>query len=265
MTGAITFNTNDLQNYSAATRTGIITDKILHNDIPDKDVALMALANANGSVIPQSQYPSKKITISGTIKGSSDIDIDSRIDAFKAYFNGKDKNLDIVYAGTTRRYIATANAVAVERQNTGYFARFNVTFVCTNPFGRATALTTALNAAGRTLAGYTDSHTFVGSAPCLQPIITITLTAVSGGASFISWGNNTNGQGITITDQTWVSGDVLEIDTRTGYKTVKKNGVEIDFLGAFPEFAPGSQSFSYADGFTSRTMTELVQYYPEYL
>lgn len=263
MTGAITFNTFDLQTYSAATRVGIITDKILHNDIPDKDVALLALANSNGSVIPYSAYPSKKITISGTIKGSSEADIDTRMDTFKAYFNGRDKNLDIVYAGTTRRYIATANAIAVERQNIGYFARFNVTFVCSNPFGLATSTTSALNASGRTSSGYTDSHTFIGSAPCQLPVITITYSAVSGGASFVQFGNNTNGQSIMITDQTWVATDVLEIDTVN--KTVKKNGVEIDFMGAFPEFAPGSQSFAYSDGFTTRTFAITVNYTPMYL
>lgn len=265
MTGAITFNTFDLQTYSAATQLGIITEKILHNDIPAKDVGLLSLANNNGSIIPYIEYPSKKITISGTIKGSSQIDIDTRMDTFKSYFNGKNKNLDIVYAGTTRRYIATANAVAIERQDKALFARFNVEFVCAQPFGQATATTSALNATGRTASSYTDSHTFIGSAPCQQPIITITYSAVTGGAGYVSWGNNTNGQGITIPDQTWQAGDVLEIDTRTGYQTVKKNGIEIDFLGAFPEFESGLQYFSYSDGFTTRTFAESVVYYPLYL
>lgn len=265
MTGAITFNSNNLQTFSPTTNTGIITEKIKHTDIPSKDVPVLPLANNNGSVIPYTEYPNKKIVITGTIKGSSQTDLDNRIDSFKAYFNGSDKNLDINYGSSTRRYVATANTVAVERQDRALWATFAVEFVCSIPFGRNTSATTALNASGRTNAGYTDSHTFVGSAPALQPIITITYAAVSGGGSYVSWGNNSNGQGITITDQTWVAGDVLEIDTRTGYKTVKKNGVEIDFLGAFPEFAPGSGSFSYADGFTSRTFTELVQYYPEYL
>lgn len=194
--------------------------------------------------------------------GSSSSDLDSRIDTFKSYFNGKDKNLDIQYGASTRRYIATANKITVTRQQKAYFARFTVDFVCTQPFGRNTSATTALNASGRTASSYTDNHTFLGSAPYQLPVITITYAAVSGGASFVSFGNNANGQGITITDQTWVASDVLEIDCMN--KTVKKNGVEIDFLGAFPEFAPGSQNFTYSDGFTSRTLTENVIYYPMY-
>lgn len=264
MTGAILFNSNNLQTFSAATNLGIITNKIRHTDLPSRDVAIMALANANSSVIPYTGFPNRKITISGVIKGSSQSDIDSRIDTFKGYFNGKDKNLDIVYGSSTRRYVATVNAISVERDDHNYWATFNVEFVCTQPFGCDTAQATALSATGRTSAAYTDSHTFVGSAPYQLPKITITYTAVTGGASFVSFTNNANGQSVTVTDQTFVAGDVLEIDVKN--KTVKKNGVEIDFIGAFTEFEPGvSTSFSYADGFTTRTFNIDVKYYPLYL
>ncbi len=263
MTGAVTFDSNSLQNYVRATRVGIFTNKIDHTNIPDKDVALFGLANANASVIPYVLFPSKKISLSGGIAGSSQADLDSRIDAFKAYFGGKDKNLDIEYNGSTRRYIATANSVSVERQQLSLFATFTIEFVCSQPFGRNTSATTALNSSGRTLSGYTDPYTFVGSAPFQLPVFTITYSAVSGGAAYVQIGNNANGQSIMITDQTWVAADVLEIDCQN--KTVKKNGAEIDFLGAFPEFAPGAQNFSYSDGFTTRTFTELVTYYPMYL
>lgn len=259
MTGAVTFDSNSLQNFNRATKVGILTNFIDHVNIPDKDAAMFALANTNASVIPYVGFPSKKIRIRGSIGGSTSADLDSRIDTFKSYFYGKDKNLDIEYNGTTRRYIATANNVSVERQQLGFFATFTIEFVCTQPFGRNTSATTALSAAGRTLSGYTDSYTFLGSAPFLLPLITITYSAVTDGASFVSFGNNGNGQGITITDQTWVASDVLEIDVAN--KTVKKNGIEIDFLGAFPEFAPGAQNFSYSDGFTARTFGITVTYY----
>lgn len=262
MTGAITYNTNSLQNFVRATRLGIFTNTIDHTSLSDKEVAMFGLANTNASVIPYIGFPSKKIKITGGIGGSTQADLDSRIDTFKGYFTGKDKNLDIEYNGTTRRYIATAVTVSVDRQQTSLYATFTVEFVCAQPFGRNTTATTALNSAGRTLAGYTDPYTFLGTAPFQLPVFTITYAAVSGGASFVQIGNNANGQSIMITDQTWVAADVLEIDVAN--KTVKKNGVEIDFLGAFPEFAPGAQSFSYSDGFTTRTFTELVTYYPMY-
>lgn len=263
MTGAISFDSNNLQTYSPTTDVGIITNDIQHTDLPAKDAALYGLANTNQSVMPYVGYPSRAISIAGAIKGSTSADLDSRIDSFKAYFLGKDKNLDIEYNGTTRRYVATVNTISVVRRKKALFATFEVQFVCTLPFGKNTSATTALNQSGRTASGYTDAYTFLGSAPFQLPVITITYSAVSGGASFVTFGNNANGQGITITDQTWVASDVLEIDVAN--RTVKKNGTEIDFLGAFPEFAPGAQNFSYTDGFTSRTFAITVTYYPMWL
>lgn len=263
MTGAITFDSNNLQTYSPATHVGIITNGIEHTNLPDKDIALFALANTNQSVIPYVGYPVKKITIKGAIVGSTSADVDSRIDSFKQYFLGKDKNLDIEYNGTTRRYCATVNTISVQRQQKALWAEFQIEFICTLPFGKNTAATTALNQSGRTNSGYTDPYTFLGTAPFQLPVFTITYSAVTGGASFVQIGNSGNGQSIMITDQTWAAADVLEIDVAN--RTVKKNGVEIDFLGAFPEFAPGAQNFSYSDGFTTRTFTELVTYYPMYL
>lgn len=263
MTGAITFDSNDLQTYSANTHVGIITNGIEHTNLPAKDAALYALANTNQSVIPYVGYPSKAITVKGAIVGSSESNLDSRIDTFKQYFLGKDKNLDIQYNGTTRRYVATVNAISVTRQQKVLFAEFQIEFVCTLPFGKNTSVTNALSASGRTLSGYTDPHTFLGTAPFQLPVFTYTFTAITGGASYVQVGNSGNGQSILITDQTWVTNDVLEIDVAN--RTVKRNGTEIDFIGAFPEFPPGAQNLSYSDGFTTRTFTVLVTYYPMYL
>lgn len=263
MTGAISFNTNNLQTYLASTAVGIITNSIEHTNLPAKDAALYGLANTDRSVIPYVGYPSKAISIAGVIAGSTQANLDSRIDSFKAFFNGKDKDLDIEYNGTTRRYVATVNTISVQRRQKSLLATFEIQFVCTLPFGKNTSATTALNQSGRTLSGYTDPYTFLGTAPFQLPVFTITYSAVTGGASYVQIGNSGNGQSIMITDQTWVAADVLEIDVAN--RTVKKNGVEIDFLGAFPEFAPGAQNFSYSDGFTTRTFTELVTYYPMYL
>lgn len=268
MTGAITFDSNNLQTYSGVTRVGIITNGIEHTNLPVKDAAIFGLANANQSVIPYVGYPSKSIVITGAIAGSTEANLDSRIDSFKQYFLGKDKNLDIQYNGATRRYVATVNSISVVRQQKQLWATFQIEFICTQPFGRDTAVTTpsssfSPSATGRTLSGYSDAITFAGSAPFQLPVITITYTAITGGASFVQIGNNTNGQSIMITDQTWVTSDVLEIDVAN--RTVKRNGVEVDFIGAFPEFPPGAQTLSYSDGFTTRTFTELVTYYPMYL
>lgn len=174
MDGSISFDSNSLQTYSPATRTGIVTNDIQHTDLPPRDIAILALANANLSVIPYINYPSRKITIAGAVIGSSQADLDSRIDTFKKYFNGKDKNLDIAYGTGTRRYTATVNTLTMDRKPKALFANFAIEFVCTLPFGVDTSPTTALNASNRTNQSYVDAHTFSGNAPCQLPLVTIT-------------------------------------------------------------------------------------------
>ena len=95
--------------------------------------------------------------------------------------------------------------------------------------------------------------TFLGNAPEQYPVITITLTAVTGGsAASIFVGNNGTGQQLTIT-RTWSASDVLVIDTFN--RTVKVNNVEVDFGGHSPLFAPGAGTLGYVDTFTTRTFT----------
>ncbi len=262
MSTAISFDSNSLQTAS------ILTADISHESLPAKSANMFALSHANKSVIPFVSYSDRTIKVSGKIIGSSIADLDSKLDTFRGYFRGTDKNLDIDYNGSTRRYIATVNGISIERPGGLQYANFDIEFICTEPFGRNTSVTTpsssfSPSAAGRTSSAYTDAHTFLGTAPYQLPVITITLTAVTGGTGFLSFGNSGNNQGITITGQTFVNGDVIEIDCAN--KTVKKNGVAIDFLGAFPEFPPGAQSMAYADGFTTRTFTISVTYYPMWL
>lgn len=257
MSTNITFDSNDLQTAS------ILTAEIQHSSIPTKDAKMYALAHANRSVIPFVSYPNRTIRVAGKLVAASITALDALEDTFKAYFRGKDKNIDIDYNSGTRRYIGTLNALSLDRPGGLQYANFEAEFLCTYPFGRNTSATTALTATGRTNSAYTDAHTFLGTAPYQLPLITISITTVTGGTGHVSFGNNANGQGITITGQTFVDGDVIEIDCEE--KTVKLNDEEIDFLGAFPEFEPGNQTFSYSDGFTTRDFDITVTYYPMWL
>ena len=252
----ITFDGNDLQT------ANILTASIDHESIPVKDAKIYGFAHANRSAIPFINYPSRVIRVSGKVIGSSIADLDSRLDTFRGYFRDKDSNLDIDYNSSTRRYIATLNALSIERPGGLTFANFSAEFVCTQPFGQNTSTTSALSATGRTSATYADVHAFLGSAPFQLPVITITINSVTGGDSFLSFTNDANDQGITIVAE-FAASDVIEIDCKN--RTVKINGTEVDFLGAFPEFEPGSQTMDYADGFSARNFNIDVDYYPMFL
>jgi Phage tail protein len=263
MTGAVSFDSNNIQTYTPVTDVGIIVNDILIADLPDKIANLYALANANRSVIPNVDYPSRKIGLSGSIKGSSQSDLDSRVDVFKGYFNGKDKNLDIEVGGATRRFIATVNAISIVRRGSHDFATFTVELICSEPFGRDIVDTTALSALARTGSSYADAYSFLGTAPFQLPLVTILINTVTGGDAYLSFGNANNGQSVNITGVTFADGDEIEIDSVN--KTVKVNGQPVDYTGAIPEFEPGDTTFNYADGFTTRNFHIIITYKKMYL
>jgi hypothetical protein len=254
---AIAYNGNSLQTSS------IFIGSIDAESIPTKNVKAYALAHGNGSRIPYISYPSKTITVTGTIYGNSISALDAALDTFRSYFNGQDQNLDIGYASGTRRYIATVNTLSITRPGGLNFAKFSLEFLCTQPFGQNVSASTILNVSARTGASYTDLFTFTGTAPYQRPIFTLTYTAVTAtGVQPLMIGNNNTGQQITIS-RVPAASDIIVIDTTQ--KTVIVNGVLFDFSGAFPEFPPGPGSIGYSDGFTSRTFNYNVTYNPMYL
>lgn len=263
MNGDIAYNTNDLQTYDRVAKTGINTNVIEHTDVPDRIAELYALADTNGSVIPNVNYPSRKIKIGGTIHGSTQDDLDSRIDTFKGYFRGKDKNLDIDYAGSTRRYIATPNAVSVSRQQKALFATFVIEFICTDPFGRDITPTSILSQANYTSATKTVTPTIGGTAPVQLPIFTFTIDSLTGAGDYLQISNDNNDQQILLYGLGLANGDVVVVNSETQEVTV--DGDEVDYSGTFLELEPGPVSITYTDGFTTRQVDLDGYYYKRYL
>jgi hypothetical protein len=259
----ISFDGHSLQTTGTSS---IITNTITHAGLPTKRAQYYALSHANASFLPFVEYPTKPITITGTLVSDTIADMDALLDTFDSYFIAQDANLDIDWNGSTRRYIATATNMLVDRPGNLAWANFTVTFTTQSAFGRDTTSTTALTATGRTSANYSDSVTFNGTAPWQLPIATITVTAQTGLAgvtgSYILWGNAGTGQQIYV-NRTWTNGDVLVIDCTQ--KTVTVNGLPVAFSGAFPTFPPGSQTIGYSDNFSTRTFNITVTYTAAYL
>lgn len=253
----VSFDGNSLQTANI-TVTG--TD---HENIPEKDAKMYALAHANRSILPLVNYPRRVVHLSGNLKDTTVANLDSRIDLFKSYFIGNGKNLDIDYNGTTRRYVGTVNTLKIQRPKGLTLATYDIEIWCTNPFGANTSATTANTSSSITTASANYTHTYLGTAPIQQPIITITINSGTGLDGFLRVVNNATGQGITIIGQTFVAADVVVIDVKN--RIVTKNGVEIDFIGAFPELPPGSQTLAYSDGFTTRNYNITVTYTPLFL
>lgn len=242
----LTFNGNSLQTSS------ILTSDVQHEDMPDNVAEIFKLHNTAKNVVPYpDQYDPKTITLSGRVISSSATTLDSLLDTFRGYFTGSGKNLDIGYSTGTRRYvIAKINKVKIGRPGGLGYANFSVEMI-TAGFGMNVTTSSLLTANGRTGSYYSDNLTFPGNAPYQQPVITLTYTAASGsGGNTMNIGNDSNGQLITLV-RTFSNGDVIVIDTSN--QSVKINGLESQFSGAFPEFPPGAGALSYSDDLTSRT------------
>lgn len=261
---AVSFDGNSLQ-----TNT-IITSSINHTNLPTKQLRTYSLAHANKSVIPLINYPDKQIRITGSLIGTGISNVESLIDTFKGYFNGKDKNLDIGYAGGTRRYIATLNGLSIDQTFGLTSARFVAEFFCTQPFGVDTATSSLLSVNGRTAATYTDTLTIDGTAPEQYPIITLVYTAITGGTDkTITISNDNAGQSLAIAG-TFSSGDELTINSfdRT---VIYDDGVlapyELASVGAFPiiNTYDGNPDFTYLDDFTTRTFDIDIDYSKRWL
>jgi len=264
MNGDLTFNSNDLQTYSPATNLGIITNIIDHTDGPDMLMAIYAMADADGSSIPAINYPSKPVALAGAIKGSSQADLDSRIDTFKGYFTGKDKNLDIAYGSGTRRYIATAGVPKIQRKQRSFIALFQVPITCTNPFGLDTSSTNLWAKKNNfTSATFTETPTVGGNAPYQLPIFTITIDAVTGDGDYVMISNDNNNQEILVYGLGLEAGDVVVIDCVE--RTVTVNDVLVDYAGTFLELEPSANSITYTDGFTTRTVDVAASYTKRWL
>lgn len=257
MSTSISFNGNSLQTSS------ILTSDTDHDAPPEKELSFAQIANRNKSVISRANYPHKVINVSGSLVASSVSAMDSLIDTFKSYLLGKNKNLDIGHAGSTRRYIATVQGRPdIDRERGMTIAEFSVAFLCAEAFGKSTAETPILSATGRTASNYADDFTFEGTAPAQFPVYEIFFDDITDGENaFVLLGNANTGQQIVI-QRTWADDDVLEVDTFN--ETVKVNGVEVAFSGAFPVFELGAQTLTYADSFTARDFDIDIGYYKLY-
>jgi hypothetical protein len=249
----LSFGGNSLQTANIGTKT------IDHESGSVRQATVYPVAHANTNAIPYVGYTGKDVVLEGWLHATDLIAMDMLLDQFRGYFNGRDKNLDIAYAGKVRRYVGTSEAPVIIRAGGLLSATFHVLIHC-QPFGQDITPTTVLAQQGRTLATYSDTVTFLGSAEYQLPIRTIAYSSISGGTNgTVNFGNNANGQQISLT-RNWTSGDVWAVDTIK--KQVFVNGTSVDFVGAFPEFPPGTQSMAYSDNFTSRTFNDNVIQYP---
>lgn len=229
---------------------------------PKRKLAIASLARSNKARVNSAFYNQKNITIRVGISRSTRDALEQSLDSLNSILQGIEKELWLSQSGGVRKYYCTLSDVVVNKSGGAYWEG-DLVFTCSDNFGYDTGYTTIVNISGVTSSTRTDQYSFGGSADFQAPIITIKLTAVTGATNAnMVIGNAATGQNLTI-NRTWAANDFVEIDCQN--ETVKVNGVEVAFSGAFPKFAVGLGNLTYADNFTTRTFNYFAFYYKRYV
>ena len=229
-----------------------------HEKSSSRDVYMYDLTRERGSIFVGENYKPKEFIITGRITGANKATLETNIDAFKELMSRAMKNLDLEYSTGTRRYVAVASMIDINRKFFHLsFAPFTVTLVA--PSGVGEDITqTVLTQAGITTATYNGTAHIDGSA-YPKPTIKMTVKAASA-MTAISFQNN--GDKVVLTNAL-VLNDVVIFDCAN--KKVTLNGAEKDYTGIFPEFIIGDNAYQLAVTRTTGTIDLEISYAKKYL
>lgn len=247
MAASIQFDSTELRNTTYVPRT------IKHESAPEREIGSVKPAHEDGEVLVTERYGKKIISINGILVGSSQSDLESKIDAFKELLSRQEKNLDIDWNGSTRRYVASCQSHSFDRDHFHLlFVPWSAEFVVLTGAGKDTSSTTALNEnVLTTTTPVTDSFTMGGS-KIARPVITLKGANWPSTAKGVEYLNTDTGEKIVITrNKTWGNTDSVIIDC--DLKKVTDNlslsaYVEGIFYGVFPKFKIGTNNIKISVG-----------------
>ncbi len=197
---------------------------------PENIINSLKPARDDGIIIISSNYDAKYIDIAGRIIGTTQANLETNIDSFKELISRKDKNLDISYAGGTRRYVCRSIICDVTRDFYNItFSPYRIRFVVSNGYGSDTGATTAFSSAGIVATPDTQVYTFLGSYQA-KPTHKVSI--------------NTRGNADVIRIENDTTGDYMDVDLGSNPSYIEINeenltvlnnsGAAIDYRGKFP-------------------------------
>jgi len=225
---SIQYNSTELENatYNA--------EFVKHESTPNRELNIIPHIKQTGGILVNERFPYKTIPLRGYIVGSSQSDLDSKIDTLKNLFNTSEKNLDVSWAGGTRRYVATPRNFICDRNHYNVSSvNFSVDFVVPSGVGKATSLTPVINALSVTSTPYTNTTMNLSSGSSrIRPLITITTN--SGTIHGYKVTNTITGDYFILTrgGTGLISGRTIDCDAKT------INGVYDNFIGDFLDYSP---------------------------
>lgn len=223
------------------TGVNFVVDSINSLDAPNLELSAYALGTTEGSSGAFKRYAAKQMTLNGRLIAHSISGKQQLID-----WLGRDlaKGVQKFYVGAPddRYYNAqlmgqlSLQASLEYPQETVYAAPM----LALDPFAYANAASSSVNNAQSTTVGGNHRHKILTLSPdgtiYSWPVITITVPAGGPyGTTSIYVTNTTTGQTLTV-NRTFLANDVLVIDCTA--KTVKVNGVAVEWFGTFPYLDP---------------------------
>lgn len=244
MTNSIQFDSTEILT------SAYIPQYVKHESAPARVINALQLAREDGAVLISEKRDVKIITLRGTLIAATQNALDAALDSFKELLSRKEKNLDVSWNGSTRRYVATCTSHEFDRDHYHTNAvPWTSEFVVFSGEGKDTTATTALNA--NSLSTFptpaTDSFTMAGSKPA-KPVISLDVDGVGSGCRGVEYMNVDTGEKIQITRlKTWGGGSGKNIIIDCAAKKVTENldasvYSEGIFYGVFPTFKIGTNN-----------------------
>ena len=235
MSTSVQFNGTDINNVV------YISENTTHDSAPSRSISSFKIARRDGEKLVSAFWGSKEIDINGYIVGTSQADFESKADALKSLLANQASNLDILYNGITRRYIATATEVKINRDSDNIdWSPYSVKFLVPLGYGSDISEQKALEIDDIITTTSTWNVAFNGSYnPKARHHIIINSLS---NADVVRIKNLTTGAYIDVDLNGFSSGgDYLDIDEKN--QTVLKNGIDpLNYRGVFPSAAPGSSN-----------------------
>ncbi len=225
--------------------TTYVPRQLKHESVPFRELTLQQLAKDDGAILVSVRYGVKRIIINGRIKASTQSGLETAIDIFKELFSRKEKNLDISWAGSTRRYVATCSRHEFNRDYMHInFVPWSAEFIIVSGVGKDTAITAVVNAFDVNLSSLLSTSVTLNGSAEPKPIFTIKFNDANWptyGARGISI-QGPYGERIIHTKAIGYANQA-ELVFDMSLKKVIYQGAEVPFLGIFPTFKIGSNSY----------------------
>lgn len=246
MASSIKFDSTDIVG------TTYVPRFVKHESVADRILSTLGLARDDGEVFVSDRRGVKKVQLQGIITGTTQANLEAQIDTMTELFSRTEKNLDVDWNGSTRRYVATCTKHEFDRDHFHLlFCPWTAEFTVLSGEGKDTSTTAALTAhVVTTTTPGTDSFTLLGSKPP-KPYIVIQGSNFPSNCSGIEYKNTDTGEKIVIT-HSLTSTDYLIIDCankKCYHSSDLVTLTEVPFYGVFPKFKIGTNNVQISCGY----------------